>query len=170
MEIKERKEEAKGKGLLSRLGGRRRTVLLLVGALLGVLLLLVGGMGAGEEEGESEEVLSVRVAELATYKEALEKEISALCDAVSGVSHVRVFVSLDCGYVMKYATDGEGDPITVGSGSKEQALYETILPPRVAGVGIVCAGGDRASVKREITDLVSAALGITSNRICVTGM
>ena len=124
----------------------------------------------GGNPGRGSHRLAMRAAELAAYEEMLEKEIATLCDAVSGVSHVRVFVSFESGYVMKYTTDGEGVPITVGSGSKEQALYETVLPPRVSGVGITCAGGDRASVRQEITELVSTALGISSNRVYIAGV
>lgn len=168
--MKENKEQSSKKGgIFARLGGRRRLPLLVVGALLGVLLLLLGSVGTKEEESESEDLLATRAAELAAYEETLEKELASLCDAVSGVSHVRVFVSFESGYVMKYTTNGEGDPVTVGSGSKEQALFETVVPPRVAGVGIVCNGGERASVRQEITELVSAALGVSSNRVSVSG-
>lgn len=168
--MKENKEQSSKKGgLFARLGGKRRVPLLIVGAMLGVLLLLLGSVGTAEDEGESGDALATRAAELVMYEQTLEKDLAALCDAVSGVSHVRVFVSFESGYVMKYTTDGEGTPITVGSGSKEQALFETVVPPRVAGVGIVCAGGDRASVQQTLTELVSAALGISSNRVSVSG-
>ena len=170
MEIKENKEQPKKGGLFACLKGRRRLPILVVGALLGVLLLMLGSVGSEKSEEESADVLAMRAAELAAYEEMLEKEIATLCDAVSGVSHVRVFVSFESGYVMKYTTDGEGVPITVGSGSKEQALYETVLPPRVSGVGITCAGGDRASVRQEITELISTALGISSNRVYIAGV
>ena len=165
-----KKGEMTGKGsVLARLGGKRRLPLLIAGAVLGVLLLLLGSMGGDAEEEREEDMLSLRIAELDAYEIALEEEIAALCDAVRGVSHVRVFVSLEAGYAVQYTVNGDGDPVTVGSGSSEEALYGTLLPPRIAGVGIVCAGGDRAAVQQELVALVSAALGISSNRIYVTG-
>ncbi len=169
MEAREKGDVTQKGGILSRLGGKRRLPLLVAGAVLGVLLLLLGSMG-DKTEGEGEaDMLSLRVAELDTYEATLEEEIMALCDAVKGVSHVRVFVSFEAGYTVQYTVNGDGDPVTVGSGSSEEALYGTLLPPRIAGVGIVCAGGDRAAVRGELTALVSAALGISSNRIYVTG-
>ena len=169
MEIKEKREQAQKGGLLARLGSRKRLPLLIIGALLGVLLLLLGSVGTGEEESDSEDLLAQRAAELVTYEQALKKELATLCDAVSGVSHVEIFVSFESGYIIEYTADSEGDPTTVGSGSKEQALYKTVLPPRVSGVGIVCKGGENAVVRQSLTELVSAALGISSNRIHVSG-
>jgi stage III sporulation protein AG len=141
---------------------------LIAGGLLGVILLLFGGLGGDEEEGRADPVL-VRISELESYEQALEEEIAALCDAVAGVSRVRVKISFDAGYAVRYVKNSEGSPATVGNGSNEEALFETVVPPRVAGVGIVCVGGGNAQIRQELCELVCAAVGVSANRVFITG-
>ena len=40
---------------------------------------------------------------------------------------------------------------------------------RIEGVGVVCVGGNDPAIRRELTELISAACGIRSNKIFVTG-
>ena len=102
-------------------------------------------------------------------QERLEKEIKALCEDVSGVGQVEVMLRLQGGTRVLYATDEKGKPASVGSGSAEQPLHSSILMPEVAGVAIVCRGGNSPTVQKTLTDLVSTALGIPANRVAVTG-
>lgn len=159
----------KSRGVLDFLKSRGRAWLLVAGVVIGVLLLLFGtGYGEGTvETGEITE--SERVSALEDYCTDLEKQIGKLCDAVDGVGGVEVMVTLGSGYRTVYTIDSDGDPATVGSGSGQQALYETICPPTVTGVSVVCNGGDRADVRHTLTDLISTALGISSSRVCVAG-
>lgn len=162
----------KGKtGRLRTLCRGRRIWLLAGGVLLGVLLLLLGS-STGKSEGTSaagQDEMGNGMAALAQYKIGLERQIETLCESVSGVSSVEVMVTLERGYRVIYTTDGSGNPATTGNGSSESALYESILPPLVDGVGIVCHGGESPAVQRQLTELVSTALGIPSNRVFITG-
>lgn len=159
-----------GRGFFSFLKGRRRLWLLLGGGVLGILLLLLGAAGGTQKsEVESTEPLGSRVSELAAYQASLEKEIERLCEAVAGVSDCTVKVTLSRGYTVSYTEDGDKNPVTVGSGSSEQALFESLSPPVVAGVGVVCRGGQNPTTEQLLVELVSTALGISSARVCVTG-
>ena len=150
------------------LRGKGKMILLVAGALLGILLLAFGG--SGEKTGDAAESASYTdLAAIEEYRAALEREIATLCDAVAGVSSVEVMVTLSDGGRMHYATDAGGDPATVGSGSAEKALPEALQPPTVAGVGVVCRGGDNPAVKQALTDLLSTALGISAARVSVVG-
>jgi deoxyribose-phosphate aldolase len=51
----------------------------------------------------------------------------------------------------------------------EQAILEGYSYPEIAGVGIVCHGGDSYVVKNEIVSLVSSAFNISANKIFVAG-
>ena len=159
----------KSSGALDFLKSRGRAWILVGGVVLGALLLMFGS-GWGEENvgAESESVMQ-RNEELEEYRTALEKRLEKICDAVDGVGSVEVMVTLECGYRTVYTADGGGDPVTVGTGSNQQALYRTTQPPTVAGVAVVCNGGNNAHVQRVLTDLISTALGISSNRVCVAG-
>ena len=118
--------------------GKGKAVLLVAGALLGILLLLFGG--SGEKASDAAPVDEYTdLAALEEYRAELEGEIAKLCDAVAGVGSVEVMVTLSHGGRVVYATDADGDPATVGSGSSQRALPAELQPPAIAGVGSVPA-------------------------------
>ena len=156
--------------------------IVMIAGALGILLLLVGSLplstGNKESADETAELKPNSAEALAEYAETLEKKIAALCESVNGVSSVRVAVTLQSGYEYVYAKDselytsGEGTTgsyhyLTIGSGSSEAAVYLSEKPPTVGGIGIVCCGGGDPSVKKELIELLSAALDVASNKIYV---
>ena len=155
-------------GIWGFLKTRGRIWLLLGGALAGLFLIVLGGSLRSEEASETPSYTE-DLSALQTYEETLEKELEGLCGSVAGVGQVEVMVRLARGTRVLYATDSNGSPGSVGSGSGEQALYETLLTPEVAGVGIVCRGGDNPKIQQTLTDLVATALNISSNRVSVAG-
>ncbi len=166
--MSEKSKERGGLGAL--LGGKRRTGLLLLAAAVGILLLFLSSGTTGKEtESESLAFEEEGLVELAEYKKALEEELETLCASAAGVSQVDVMVTLANGTRIVYATDREGDPATVGSGSAQKPLYRTVEPPTVAGVGVVCRGGSDPEVAALLTELISTSLGISSSRVFITG-
>lgn len=160
----------KSRGFFTFMKTKGRLWLLLGGAMLGVLLLLVGGMGStAKEEVDTPDAIVERVAELQGYEAQLERELEAICEAVSGVGETEVMITFESGYTVQYQKNGDNDPATVGTGSNEEALFRTLLPPAVAGVGIVCRGGNNPTVRETLTELISTTLGIPSNRVYITG-
>ena len=159
--------EKKKSPLTGLINGRGKVFLLVGAALLGILCLLFGTQSKESDTPARQELMSA--AELEEYKTALEGEIEALCESVAGVSSVEVMVTLECGTRVQYATDRNGDPATTGNGSSEQALYTTVRPPVVAGVAVVCRGGDHSGVQATLVELLSTALGISAGRVFVTG-
>lgn len=149
--------------------GRGKLLILLGGALLGILFLLFGGRPAKTAETVGTDDTKARVEALEAYRESLQKELELLCEAADGVSDVRVLVTLSGGYTAHYVADGDGKTVTVGSGSGETALLSHLSPPAVAGVGIVCRGGSDPEVQRTLTELIASALGIPRNRVYITG-
>lgn len=149
-------------------------------AVVGVVLLLFGGNGGGRADNGGE-VTTDRLTEqeMEAYASAMEEKIRTLCESVSGISGVRVAVTLASGYEYVYAKEGEsatsGDKVstsyhylTVGSGADEKTVYLASRAPTVAGIGIVCRGGGDPTRKRELLLLISAAFGVPSNRIYIT--
>ena len=145
--------------------GARKMALAVIGLSLGVVLMLAGGFDGfgGKENADEEQLPSAEI-----YREQVEPRICDLCSAVRGAGEVRVFVTLSGGYEYVYACDGEGDCVTVGSGSSERAVVEAIRSPQVIGVGVVCTGAENATVKQSLIDLISSSLNIGANRIVVT--
>ena len=147
---------------------------------IGILLLLFGGRsGSAATDAAETRVERDAAREMEVYTEAMEEKIRAICESVSGISGVRVVVTLASGYEYVYAKDGEavssGDKInatyqylTVGNGSNEKTVYLSERAPTVAGIGIVCRGGGDPTRKKELLLLISAAFGVPSNKIYIT--
>lgn len=156
-------------GIFSFLKTKGRLLALIVLGSLGVLLLIfAGGKGENTTVTTAEDSAAERAA-LAEYEAALEKELEVFCESAAGVSDVHVMVSFSEGFRRRYVKDENGKPVTVGSGSAARALEEGTVPPAVSGVGIVCRRGNDPAVQQTLTELISTALGIPSNRVFVTG-
>jgi stage III sporulation protein AG len=149
----------------------------LAGILLGALLLFFGNRAGRDTSNPAPTAppeTSVPSAE--TYRAELESRVRSLCSRVVGVGEVEVMITLSGGFEYVYATDTRAAAggttttyVTVGSGSGESLVYITQKPPEIVGIGVVCGGGMDPTVRQEITALLSAALGVGSNKIYVTG-
>ncbi len=149
----------------------------LVGILLGAGLLFFGNRVGKDRADPIPDTPSSTVSRsVEEYRAALETRMETICAQVAGVGEVDVAVTLAGGFEYVYATDkkttvsGESTSyVTVGSGSGESLVYITEKPPAIVGIGVVCAGGMDATVRQEVTALLSAAFGVGSNKIYVTG-
>ena len=148
--------------MINKLKKNSKLLIILIGALAGVILLLVGG--------EKEEALQVDADEraLAEYTEQMEKKIYELCSKVKGVSDVSVAVSFESGFETVYARNyDKGDLLVIGSGSSKSAVKVTEKPPVIGGIGVVCRGGGDPTVQKRLLDLLSAAFGVSSSKIYI---
>lgn len=150
-----------------------KLILILGGALLGIFLLLFGSGAFHTKEEPNEEGANDLSHEqtLLDYQTYLEGKVKSICESVNGVGNVTAIVTLDSGFESVYAiemNDGNEQYVVIGSGSSASALFLTESPPAVRGIGVVCTGGNSATVRRELTSLLSAAFHISSNRIYIT--
>lgn len=122
-------------------GGKKTKYLIPLALFLLGIILIVSGMLLGNR-GNSRGAFAALSGR--SQEAELEEKIRSLCEQVDGVSEVTVVVSL---------SDTASDA-TAGN---------------IAGVGIVCRGGEDPLIGARLTSLVSAACGIRSNRIYVTG-
>ena len=143
---------------------------LLALALLGVVLLILGGTEKKQAEIR-EEIYRPEEDELILYQTHLEQRVKELCNSVQGVGEVTVVVTLAGGFSTEYATqfrDGNEEYVILGSGSSATGLFLSRSAPEIAGIGIVCQGGAGAQVRQELTALLSSAFDVSSNRIYIT--
>ncbi len=155
-----------------------KIIIIFLGALLGIGLLIYGSYAdSGGEASDNDRVQEKVSGEMDAdaYAQSLEVGIARLCEGVQGVENVRVFVTLSGGYTAVYAQNSQSSAsgyknefVLSGSGSSEKPLLVGYSVPQVNGVGIVCSGGGMASVRQELIALVSASLGISSNKIYVS--
>jgi len=150
-----------------------KIILIAVGGGLGVALLLIGG-GFGRSNGEDTAPTALPTDSADAYAEMLEERVADICSGVSGAGRVSVLVSLRGGYRTVYAIDSQSNSsgykneiVMSGSGSGREAVVTAYENPEIAGVGIVCTGGNDPRVQREVISLVSASLGISTNKIFV---
>ena len=149
----------------------------LVCVALGTVLLLFGSRAGKRTDSTASDPppeASARTAE--EYRAELEERMEAICSRVAGVGEVEVVVTLEGGFTYVYATDKKtasgGETltyVTVGSGDQESLVYLSEKAPAIVGIGVVCTGGMDPTVRREVTSLLSAAFGVGSNKIYVTG-
>ena len=153
--------------------GKLRLILIIGGALLGIVLLLFGSGALKSDPTEENPTANTTAAEdaMLQYQSELETRIKKLCESVNGVGEVTVVVMLETGFEDVYATeeiDGNTEYVIVGSGSSASALFLTRAAPTIAGVGVVCTGGNHPSVQKELTSLLCATLRLPSNRVYIT--
>ena len=128
-----------------------------------------------------------------SYRQQLESDLTDLLSSVNGAGDVKVMITLESGEENVYAwqekssldeqtvsadtsnqmsqhTLYENEIVMIDSGNEKKALIEKVLQPAVQGVVVVCKGADDIKVVSDITNAVSVALNMPSNRICVIKM
>ena len=153
---------------------KRKIFLLSALAMLGVLLVLLPKCTADDDEAQGE-CLQYSL-DPSAYAAQIEEKVELLCNKIDGVSGAHAVVTLKGGYRAIYATDvqygtsvNKNQTVLIGSGSSEKALIVGYENPRIAGIGVVCSGGDDVRVREEIISMLSAAFDLGSNKIFVSG-
>ena len=163
---------------------------LIAAGIAGILLIFLSSLFAGEGKarptGDGTAALTDQ-----EYRELLEKQVAAMVSDITGSGRVSVMITLRTGTEYVYANDKKSDTDVTGeeSGSLRQkgsteenyitvedangnkvALLVTSYAPTVQGVVVVCEGGGDDATRVRIEEAVKTALGLSSRRVCVTGM
>ena len=173
---------------------QRVKLLLAVGLAAIALLFLSDYLKSGVAENTSAEPATYAATE-ANYEEytaSLERRLTELISSVDGAGSTKVMVTLECGTEYVYASrqkstsavsensnpdgrvsrdekrSGEESLVLVNAGRGEEPLILKQLAPTVAGVVVLCSGADDVNVRQQIINVVTTALGTSSNRVCVT--
>lgn len=141
-------------------------------AALGVVLMLIPTFLKDDksEKGEKSEETSLEF-----YSERMEERLEALLESAQGVGKVRVILTLDSTREKVLAVNEEyskdnysAEYVIVNSQNEEEGIMIKEIYPKIRGVAVVCDGGDDPNVKMRVIELISAALGIPSNKIAVS--
>ncbi len=123
--------------------------------IIGVLLI---GLSSFDFSTKKEEGFNSTL-----YTNALETKIENFLKNVHGIKEAEVILTLDTSEEMVYAQNGSGlDYILTSDGSP---VTVTEIYPTIRGIAIACTNGDNIEIKAQITELICAYLGISSNRI-----
>ncbi len=140
--------------------------------LIPVILVLLALCLIIFSSGDKREETAAR-SEAGLLSEKLEERIRLMCEKVEGVGNVYVMLTLDTSEEYVYAADTEKNGSTVKSefvlADSSSGIELYVVCPKVRGVAVVCDGGDRATVKKVLSELISSALGIPISKISIAG-
>lgn len=160
--------------IFGKLNTKKKIIILVLLGILGILLVILGSGGIKTEKNNENIVYTSATEE---YISLLENKIRNITEQISGSEKVSVVISVDGGIEYIYVTNdkqqgdiSEREYVTVKGkdGSYQLAVLREVYP-EILGVTVVCPGGDGAGVKFKLINAISTALGVPSNRICVTG-
>ena len=167
----------KGKELVRKAGKFRIMVVIVTGVLL--LLLSCGGLSGqkeGAEEGkETAPVPETTETDLDTYREQMETQVKQILEKVDGVGNVSVMLTLKASREKVTLKDNS---LSADKSEEESVLVEDEnnntspyviqeVEPEIEGILVVCSGGDRPAVQREIIAGISALFPVESHKIKV---
>ncbi len=153
----------------SRLKRHKNSALIALLAFTGLIFIISGG----KVEQKTQENTETKTYEsVYFYTEELEKRIEAICREIKGVSEAHVLLTLDGGSEFIYAEDTSASAreyvIIEGKEAGGPILIQEIYP-EIRGVAVVCSHGNDSEMQKTVTELLSAALGISTARIRVAG-
>lgn len=141
----------------------KNKVILFLLAVIGLFLIICGSLFGGKS---AENIPTY--ADVGFYTEYLEGRIRELCISLGGISEANVFLTIDCS--SEYIYEGSGSDYLILSGNDgEEAVLLCEIYPKVRGIAVVCTGGDNPKVQQTLTELLSAALDLPTNKIKIAG-
>lgn len=159
----------------------KKTIVMIVGALVVLIGLLLSEFTTGETETPEESYVSSE-----EYIKSTEKNLEKLLSDIEGAGDVKVMLTVDTCYENVYAksydTKGQKDEngtenelseeyIIVKKGSNnEECLVIKVYEPTVKGVAVISEGADSIRVKTAITDTVCALFNISTAQVSVEKM
>lgn len=163
--------------LFDKMSGKKKGILLAVIGFIGILLIIIGTVGEKRKEAANTENMLEKNQATLEYIEMLENKIKTITEQITGSDRVKVIVSISSGPEYIYVSNEELDEnysakeyITVKTenGSDELILLKEVYP-KVEGVSVACPGGDNPEVQAKLIRVISTALDVSSNRICIVG-
>lgn len=163
--------------LIERVKSDKKLIVIVVAGIIGMLLLVFNEITPDtkntETKGDSHSSEFVAY----DYESKLEQRLTELIESVSGAGKTKVMLTIDCGDENVYATENKSDNgksenkyVLIENDGNGSGMLLKVWMPEVRGVAIVCQGADSAKVREEITGVVTAVLGISTNRINIAKM
>lgn len=143
-----------------------------------VALLGIGLMLLPESNGEEPQATAPQVQE----PDDIQSELEQILAQIQGVGKVSVMLTVSEGEqtLYEYNEDSSGSTdssslrretvIITDSERAQLGLVQQVIPPVYQGAIVVCQGGDQPSVRLAIVEAVSAATGLSADKISVLKM
>ena len=140
---------------------KKNFIIILIGVTALVCLLLLADTFTGQKQETTTTVTED------DYATVAQQQLKDILEKIDGVGSCEIMITLENGYENDYAKDVDGDKTEYAVVGGKTVLIST-KTPRIAGVLVVCRGGDKSSVKSEVTDIVSTLFGIDKIKVSVT--
>ena len=163
---------------------------ILIFGIIGMALIFLSSFWP-ESQTNTEQTADVAASDVETYTQQLETKVTNLVSQIDGVGKCSVMITLENGVENVYANseknsndstddyngdgnqktterkDSEQNIVVVDGSDGKEALMVTQKEPTVKGVVVVCDGADNPVVVQRVTDAVTTALNVKSNRVSV---
>lgn len=159
----------------------KKSLSILLAAVLGVLLICISGFTSSFSKNNN---ISANT-ELESYIKNMENRLCKTVSQIDGAGKTQVFITVENTFETVYASnaniDESGDLNKTSKTTQKQLAYSSsgtggetpvIVKqkcPEICGVLVVCEGGSVPEIRQEIIKSVSTAVGISTNKIYVTG-
>ena len=124
--------------------GKHKFIMIALLAVGAALIIIASASSKGENSSQSDGARG-------EYERSLEARLTALCLSVEGIEEATVLVTAD----------------TSNDQSRAQYYSSPSAEPTVRGVAAVVTNGDDPVIKKTLTELISASLGLPTNRVSV---
>jgi len=162
--------------LFEKLKEDKKTLLVILMSFIGIFLIFLSEMLSHEDSEAANSYTQIN------FEHRDEKEeLKSIIEKIEGVGNAEVMITYEGSSETVYAYDkseqsddsdikNEQEHIILDKGNTEEGLPVKEIYPRVTGVAVVCEGGGSPTVKNEITQMLKALYGISSNNISISEM
>ncbi len=161
----------------------KKTVLNLLSKYKYVVLVLTAGIILlAMPSGNREKAQEASLTPTAEQSPDTEQMLGQILSSVEGVGQVRILLTYACGEEMIYQVNSddtqssdttakrEDTVIITDANRNEVGLIRQVNPPVYLGAVVVCKGADSPAVRLAVTEAVSKATGLSSDKISVLKM
>ena len=167
----------KGKEIIRKAGPFRIAIVIVTGILLLVLSRTDRWQAGSGKDEEVTQVSRENSVETGTdnYREEMESQVKDILEKVDGVGAVDVMITLKAS---KEKVTLKDNSVNADKSEEETVLVEDEnnntspyviqeMEPEIEGIIVVCTGGERPAVQREIIAGISALFPVESHKIKV---
>ncbi len=162
-----------------RLRKDKKMQIIISALVIGIILIVISSFGGRDEKKQEIPSEIQENFNESEYTKALENKLEEMISLINGAGETKVIVTLECDYETVYAKDGsfakddnstdeDSEYIIIDSADTQGGLVLKTVTPKIRGVAVVCSGGDSLYVRSAVTELLSAVLDVSSNRISVS--
>lgn len=159
----------------------KKSLIVIIIGIIGVILLVVSELIPQESRDKKQDAEESTVSiTYSDYEKDVEQRLESLISKIDGAGSVSVMVTLDCTVESVYAQEEkasggesisrEKEYVIIKNSDGESGILLKTTQPKIRGVAVVCSGGGSAVVKQNITNIVTAVLGISSARVNISAM